>query len=77
MLLGASVLASAIQKTKRNGLHVWKSSELALLFHGRDMPLRDSNEMYKTSEMEAIAGDIRVKIGRREGKRLLMRKKTA
>ena len=77
VLSGALVLFSAIRKTKRNGLHVWKSSQLALLFHGRDIPLKDSNEMYKTSEMEAIAGDIQVKIGRREEKRLMMRKKAA
>ena len=63
VISGTLLLFFAIRNTRRNRLHVWKSSELALLFHAQDMPLENLNGVYKTSEMEAIAGQIQVKLG--------------
>lgn len=60
---GALLLFFAIKNTRRNGMHVWKTSELALLFHGQGIPLNDPTAIYRVSEMEAIAARIQVKLG--------------
>lgn len=62
---GTLLLFFAIKNTKRNGLHAWKTSELALLFHGQNIPLYDPAVSYKVSEMETIAARIQVTLNQK------------
>lgn len=77
IILGIVLLLSAMNITKRHNLYVWKSSELALLFHGLKIPLKDDTLMYKVSEMEAIAKKIEVKLDQENKKGLSLKKKLA
>ena len=60
VLLGLSTLVVAIAQTRRHRLHIWKNSELALLFHHLD--LDSALEICKVSEMEKIAVELKVKL---------------
>lgn len=59
-------LISIAITTRKYKVPIWKTSELALLFHGLDLsPLGgDSVEMLKASEMEDIASALQVKFDR-------------
>lgn len=68
--LVAVFLAATILKTRNSGVqNTWKSSPLALLFHGlegSEGALRNMNELGKLSEMGAMSGKVRVKLKRTE-----------
>ena len=56
-------------ETRRHKLHIWKYSELALLFHRLELVSDNAAELLKASEMEEIAAAIKVELeqGRRGG----------
>ena len=58
-------LISIAITTRKHKMPIWKTSELALLFHGPDLSSLGGNsvEMLKASEMEDIASALRVKFG--------------
>lgn len=51
---GAAFLILAMLETKRRGECVWKTSELALLFHGLGGPEQEFAAIKKVSEMERV-----------------------
>lgn len=59
---GIVVLILAMMETKKHGLHVWKTSEMALLFHGLDPPIPQAAGVNSASEMEAWSKDVKVKL---------------
>lgn len=68
MLFKTILLISVIIITRRHKLPVWKTSELALLFHGIGFSTltdygRGSAEMLKASEMEDVASALQVRFG--------------
>lgn len=66
VIFGTILLVSVMIMTRKHKLPIWKTSELALLFHGLDLsPLgSDSVKMLKASEMENIASTLQVGFGR-------------
>lgn len=56
-------LISVIQVTRKHKVHVWKTSELALLFHGLDFLVDDMAEWNRVSEMEEVAMALQVALG--------------
>ncbi|KAF2092298.1 hypothetical protein K490DRAFT_61739 [Saccharata proteae CBS 121410] len=62
-------LCATIFKTSRSGVQsTWKSSPLALLFHGledRGEALKNVSEVHKLSEINELASKIRVQLARR------------
>ena len=63
VILGMILLISVMKVTRKHKLNIWKTSELALLFHGLDFSLHDTAEMDKVSEMEEIAMALQVRLG--------------
>lgn len=61
--LGTILLISVIQVTRKHKLHIWKTSELALLFHGLDFLVDDMAEWNRVSEMEEVAMALQVGLG--------------
>lgn len=64
VILETILLISVITVTRRHRLPIWKTSELALLFHGLDFSLDDGVRRHKVSEMEEAATALRVRLGR-------------
>lgn len=67
VVFGTILLLSVMIVTRKHKLPIWKTSELALLFHGLDfLPLSgDTIEtMQKASEMEDVALALQVRLGR-------------
>lgn len=62
IFLGMALLVSIIIATRRRKLPVWKTSELALLFHGLDFPLNNKVEMHEASAMEQVASALQVRL---------------
>jgi hypothetical protein len=56
-------LALAMLQSHRYRIQVWKSSTLALLFHGLDRPVEDAAHINDMSGMEKCAKEIRVRLG--------------
>ena len=46
--------------TRKRKLPIWKTSELALFFHGFDFAIGDSVQMQKESEMENVASALQI-----------------
>ncbi|MCJ1268242.1 hypothetical protein MMC22_008129 [Lobaria immixta] len=63
VILGMILLISVMKVTRKHKLNIWKTSELALLFHGLDFSLHDTAEMDKVSEMEETAMALQVRLG--------------
>ncbi|MCJ1267651.1 hypothetical protein MMC22_007537 [Lobaria immixta] len=63
VILGMLLLISIMKVTQEHKLNIWKTSELALLFHGLDFSLHDTAEVDKVSEMEEIAMALQVRLG--------------
>ena len=67
VIFGTILLISIMIVTRKHKLPIWKTSQLALLFHGLDfLPLSgDTVEtMQKASEMEDLASALQVRLGR-------------
>ena len=64
VIAGTTFLLLAISETKRRGARVWKTSELALLFHVLEKSDQDLDALHQSSEMEHVASEIRVKMAR-------------
>ena len=64
VIAGTTFLLLAMFETKRRGARVWKTSELALLFHGLEKSDQDLNVLHQSSEMEHMASGIRVKMAK-------------
>lgn len=62
IFFGMALLTSVIIVTRRRKLPVWKTSELALLFHGLDFPLNDTINMHQASAMEEVASAFQVRL---------------
>lgn len=74
VLAGTFFLILAMLETKRLGANIWKTSELALLFHGSEDGYRDLNNLNQSSEMEHVASGIKAKMTRTsDGKWILRR----
>lgn len=74
VLAGTVFLILAMFETKRLGASIWKTSELALLFHGSEESYRDLNALDQSSEMENVAAGIKVKIARMSNGKLTLRR---
>lgn len=61
-ILGKVILISVMTMTRKHKLPVWKTSELALLFHDLDFSLPDTVKMHKASEMEEVAMGLQVRL---------------
>ncbi len=75
VFLGTVLLISVITVTGKHQMPIWKTSELALLFHGLDFLLDDTVETRKVSEMEEIAMAMQVKLGHGSGGALKLQRK--
>ncbi|RAH80824.1 hypothetical protein BO86DRAFT_432472 [Aspergillus japonicus CBS 114.51] len=83
LVAGAALLIATALMTAHDGVSVWKSSVLPLLFHGlepnlvtRDM-VRDRGPCEVASEMEQVAGELNVRLGpSEEGGRTMLRGET-
>ena len=77
VLAGTLFLMLAMFETKRLGASIWKTSELALLFHGLEESSPDLNApLDRSSEMENMALGIRTKMAKTSsGKWVLRREK--
>lgn len=62
IMAGIATLILAMTDSKKHGSHVWKSSEIALLFHGLDPPIPQAASMNTTSEMESWSKDVKIKL---------------
>lgn len=76
VLAGTIFLFLAMFETKRLGAGVWKTSELALLFHGLEESCQDLNALDRSSEMEHVASGIRVKMVKPSGGKWILRRET-
>ena len=76
VLAGTVFLILAMWETKRVGASIWKTSELALLFHGSEESYADLSALDRSSEMENVAAGIKARMTRRaDGKWVLRREK--
>lgn len=76
VILGTFLLVSVMITTRKHKLPIWKTSELALLFHGFDFPLGDTVESDKVSEMEDVALALQVGLGRNSNGVLKLERKS-
>ncbi|KAI9878887.1 MAG: hypothetical protein M1830_010243 [Pleopsidium flavum] len=58
----------------KNGIKLWKSSSLALLYHGLDNPSEDSASINRTSGMDEDAKGVSVRLARTEGDQWRLRR---
>ncbi|KAL8719255.1 MAG: hypothetical protein Q9225_003714 [Loekoesia sp. 1 TL-2023] len=77
IVAGTMFLLLTIFKSKRRGARIWKTSELALLFHGFERPDKELDDLHRRSEMEDIASQIRVKIAKTSGGGWILRRQGA
>ena len=75
VILESVLLISVIKVTRKHRLPIWKTSELALLFHGLDFSLDDGVRRNKVSEMEEAATALRVRLGRGPSGNLQLQRK--
>ena len=57
---GTLFLVMGIVRTQKRGAHVWKDSELALLFHGLSGSSERFAELHKISEMDHVASRMEI-----------------
>ena len=74
VIAGTMFLLLTIFKSKRREARIWKTSELALLFHGFEKPDQELNDLHRTSEMEDMASQIRVKMAKTSGGGWILRR---
>ena len=74
VVAGIIFLLLAMFETKRRGARVWKTSELALLFHGLEKSDQDLDAPNRSSEMEHVASGIRVKMAKTLNGGLILRR---
>ena len=78
VLTGIIFLLLAMFETKRLGACVWKTSELALLFHGLEKSHQELKAPHRSSEMEVMASKIGVKMAiTSDGTRILRQEKNS
>lgn len=78
VLTGTIFLLLAMFETTRLGACVWKTSELALLFHGLEKSHQELKAPHRSSEMEDMASKIGVKMAiTSDGTRILRQEKTS
>lgn len=78
VLAGTIFLLLAMFESKRSGACVWKTSELALLFHGLETSHPELNAPHRSSEMEDMASKINVKMAiTSDGRRILRQEKSS
>ncbi|OAX81902.1 hypothetical protein ACJ72_03756 [Emergomyces africanus] len=55
-------LCLVILGTKRHEVEIWKSSSLALLYHGLEKPVKDNAQFNRVSDMTRNAANVRVRL---------------
>lgn len=70
------VLISVMIITRKHKLLIWKTSELALLFHGFDFSIGNTVETQKASEMETIASALQIRLKRGSKETLKLERKS-
>lgn len=76
VILGTILLISVMITTRKHKLPIWKTSELALLFHGLDFRVGNTTKMHQASEMEEVASALQVRLGRGCGGMLKLQRKS-
>ena len=74
VLAGTTFLLLTIFETKRLGASVWKTSELALLFHGSEESYPDVNASGQSSEMDNVAAGIKAKMAKTSSGKWILRR---
>ena len=75
VIMGTIFLMLAMFETKKLGARVWKTSELALLFHGlEEKSGQELNKLLESSEMENMASKTKVKVAKTSGGRWILRR---
>ena len=74
---GTAFLILAMLETKRRGGRVWKTSELALLFHGLGDAEQEFAAINKVSAMERVADGVRVRMANADGRGWILRREKA
>ena len=74
VIAGTIFLMLAMYETKRLGARIWKTSELALLFHGMEEVDQELNRLLRSSEMEHVASNTKVKVAKTSGGRWMLRR---
>lgn len=62
VIAGTAFLMLAIFESKKRGGRIWKTSELALLFHGLEKSDQELNALHRSSDMEHVASGTIVKM---------------
>lgn len=71
---GIVTLILAVTKTKRHNLRVWKTAEMALLFHGLDPPIPQVASINIASEMESWSKDVKARLVQGSGDCITLRR---
>ena len=74
---GTVFLILVMLETKRRGVCVWKTSELAVLFHGLGGLEQEFAAINSESEIEHVAGGIRVRMVNADGRGWTLRQEKA
>lgn len=73
---GTLLLVAVMITTRKHKLPIWKTSELALLFHGLDFQVGNTVKMHRASEMEDLASALQVRLGRNSDGTLKLERKS-
>ena len=76
VIAGIFFLTLAMYETKRQKACVWRTSEIALLFHGRKIFDDELHALRQVSEMEQMASKIRVKMAKTSSGEWLLQRET-
>ena len=74
VIAGTIFLILAMYETERLGASIWKTSELALLFHGLEESDHELNNLLRSSEMEHTASSTKVKVAKTSSGRWMLRR---
>lgn len=74
VVTGTIFLMLVMFETKKLGARIWKTSELALLFHGLEESDQKLGTLLRSSEMEHMASKTRVKVAKTSGGRWILRR---
>lgn len=74
---GAICLSITIRESNKHGSHVWKTSAMALLFHGLDTTIEGAASLGRVSEMDALAKQTPVNLAQNAEDGLRQRRKIA
>ena len=75
IVCGVGCLVLAMIRIKQHGLHVWKSSEIALLFHGLNSSSSGESLINTISRMEEVSRQVEVNLAKDAEGRLLLHRK--